>query len=175
MSLDTGPLPGNKTTSSAERRMSCIFSAEGRSPRSRDAGRCSAGPPGPPPPFCSSRPEAAALRPPRPALGSSWGGGVGRGAQSRTRGECVSWAKGKSRQEINSCGRGTSTFSPKVDDLTLSLEPPSVLRRTRPYTDPLDVGCLSNMAASASSVSRAWGTGSQEGLETSDSTTSRLD
>lgn len=122
--------------------MSCIFSAEGRSPRSRDAGRCSAGPPGPPPPFCSSRPEAAALRPPRPALGSSWGGGVGRGAQSRTRGECVSWAKGKSRQEINSCGRGTSTFSPKVDDLTLSLEPPSVLRRTRPYTDPLRRGLL---------------------------------
>lgn len=139
MSLDTGPLPGNKTTFSPERGMSCTFPAEGRSPPSRYSSR---GSPGPPPPFCSSRPETVASRPHRPALGSSWGGGVGGGAQSRTRGECVSWVKGQFCQEINSCGHGTSTFSPKLDDLTLSLEPPSVLGRTLHYTDPLRCGLL---------------------------------
>lgn len=79
----------------------------------------------------------------------------------------------KSRQEINSYGKRN------VSLLTLFTASPSPRsRRSRstelsvPQQPPQRPDCLFNMAASAQLARRAWRTGSQEGLETPDSTIS---
>lgn len=132
------------------------------------------GPPGSPPAFRSKRRGTMANSPHLPALGASGGGGVGRGAQSRTRVEWVTWAKRNSLVKKSApMARGTSASS-RYHSLTFSLEPPKPLCRTVcTAPTPLEAGLgLFNMAAPANLARRAWRTGSQEGLETPDSTIS---
>lgn len=117
--------------------------------------------------LCSIRPEILPNSPHLPALGGSRGGGVERGAKSRTRGEWVGWDKGNSLVNKQTPGAGApqpshpNTTSPSP--WSRRGYPAELSAIHRPLQRP---SCLFSMAVSVSPPAGPGRTESREGLET---------